>query len=98
MTEREQKLKEVERMSNKDKMEFYKKQFEIQVKIVFEVSKERNKLKKRVKELEELLKEKPERSEQLILFKNFFTYHNKANEGYKGIDDLFNEWYDNTWG
>lgn len=34
------------------------------------------------------------RAELLILFKEFFTHHNQANEGYEGIDKLFNEWYD----
>tara|TARA_R110000823_G_scaffold255501_1_gene377554 strand:+ start:2956 stop:3138 length:183 start_codon:yes stop_codon:yes gene_type:complete len=56
MTEREQKLEEIKNMSDNDKMEFYKKEFKTQVKIVFEVSKERNKLKKRVEELEAIIK------------------------------------------
>ena len=31
----------------------------------------------------------------LKMFQDFFIYHNEANKGYKGIDDLFNEWWNN---
>lgn len=55
MSTRKQKLDLIKNMSDKDKIKFYKNEFETQVKIVFEVSKERNKLKKRVKELEDLI-------------------------------------------
>lgn len=29
----------------------------------------------------------------LRYFRDFFCFHNSDNKDYKGIDDLFNEWY-----
>lgn len=46
LTEREKALNELKNMSDKDKADFYKNEMEIQVKIVFEVARERNALKK----------------------------------------------------
>ena len=64
---REEDLKVIKNMSDKDKMEFYKKEMEIQIKIVFSVSKERNSL---VKGLRGLIEDDPylyhEDVEQLI--------------------------------
>ena len=49
-------------------------------------------------EILELLADEPagevDREVLLKLFKDFFTFHNDANEGYSGIDKLFNEWYE----
>jgi len=36
----------------------------------------------------------PNREELLEFFQDFFTFHNEANKGFSGIDDLFNKWYD----
>jgi hypothetical protein len=43
---REEKLDVVKNMTDKDRAEFYKKEMETQIKIVFEVSRERNELRK----------------------------------------------------
>lgn len=34
------------------------------------------------------------RDEVLRMFQNLFEFHNEANKGYKGIDDLFNKWWE----
>jgi hypothetical protein len=52
MTKREEAIREVVNMSDKDRMEFYKKEMEIQISIVFEISRENLKLRNEIKELE----------------------------------------------
>lgn len=36
---------------------------------------------------------KPDKHTLLTYFRDFFTFHNENNRGYKGIDDLFEDWY-----